>query len=161
MAWYDTVDREAVFAVMRRWDETAMMFNRMHRRNAPRHGEIAAGGAHMDSWFAYEAIMGFLSALRKGLDPEQARDAGKAAGVYSVELWNQKRARDPVVHRNVNTADAYVERAYLEVTAAAGAQGPAPTMGGTHCRGDGGRFTCNAACGLPAAKPVRSCKRNG
>ena len=80
-----------------------------HESLAPRPGEIAVGGAHMDPLFKYDGVQAMRLALDAGLTLEAALGVGQAAAARSVRSWNNIKVRDYHVHRWDGTCDTYLE----------------------------------------------------
>lgn len=101
---------EAMFVKIAGWEAA-------YETLAPRPGEIAVGGEHMDTQFRIQAYRGVLLALVSGKDLTAAIDAGKERVRAWVREWNAKREWQ--VHRSLETCDPLLEdlhRAFAKAT---------------------------------------------
>lgn len=81
------------FVAMRRWNDKAISHYERHVKLRPPHGTIGVGSADMDEWFKAYAISEFLSALRKGGNPQQAADHANGEMKLAVQKWNTRGCR--------------------------------------------------------------------
>lgn len=79
-----------------------------HEALAPKPGEIAVGGEHMDPLFRYDGVHALRLALDEGKDLATALVAGQVAAAQSVRRWNRVKVRDYHVHRWDGTCDAFL-----------------------------------------------------
>lgn len=80
-----------------------------HEALAPRPGEIAVGGAHMDPLFRYDGVRALRLALDAGRSMQTALHEAKVEAARSIRVWNNLKAKDPAVHRWEGSCDTYLE----------------------------------------------------
>jgi hypothetical protein len=103
-------DREELFEFMRKLGSERCRYESEARKLCPRFGEIAVGSAHFDPFVRQAVIEEFLSQLRKGATPEEARDRTIEYGRKCVAVHNAKRPKDINWARWSDTATDFVER---------------------------------------------------
>jgi len=100
--WYKTLtqqNREVLFGEMRKIDKIIEKLRQKYMELSPKYGEIAVGGAHMDSFFEMVEYEGFLRGLRKGNDPSFSLKLGLKDRQAAIIKWN--RQREWQVHRHI------------------------------------------------------------
>jgi hypothetical protein len=114
MSWLKNLSeekREEIFSWMRERGEEAAGFGQRARERMPRAGEIAAGAAFFDPWLKGEVIHEFLSALRRGSNPFEAKATVKVFARMAVNKHNAK-SKDVNWKRWEGTADDDIERLF-------------------------------------------------
>lgn len=81
---------------------------RMARERAPKGGEIAVGGAHVDHLMRGEGLAKYLAELGRGQSAEAALEAAKAEAAVYARTWNEQR-RDYVTERWEGGANSWLE----------------------------------------------------
>ena len=84
---------------MRKIDDEAEQAYALHRELSPRYGEVAVGGAHMDSFFRAEGIRGLCSAVNRGLSVSEAVEAGNQRAKEAIQKWNARKGVDFTIKR--------------------------------------------------------------
>ncbi len=104
-------DRETLFSHMRHIDQGAQRLEAEHRRLSPRYGQIAVGAGAFDPWLKSAVMQEYLSSLRKGQTPIQAKVKAIEYGRLCVQKHNEKR-KDINWQRWIDSGTALAEQLY-------------------------------------------------
>lgn len=97
MKYFETLSpdgRRALYTFMKFIDGEVDYCLEEHRRLSPRQGEVAVGAAHFDPWLRAAVTQVYLSGLRVGKTPNDARDGAIKHGWLCVKKHNEKRPKD-------------------------------------------------------------------
>lgn len=101
-SWYlslTSAQREALFEWMRRTADRALKDAEHARSLEAPLGEIAVGAGAFDPFLRAEGAQEYLSALRRGRDPDEALEEAKQWGSSAVAVHNAKRPKDATWQR--------------------------------------------------------------
>lgn len=94
--WYETVNKEAAFAEMRRIDEKAERYRKQGRDLSVPHGAVGVGSADISPQIKADALESFLRAINQGKTPQEAEVIAKEDARKFINNWNTKGVKGRV-----------------------------------------------------------------